>query len=449
MPLLYVTVGVLILIFLIMKLKLNTFFSLIIVSFIVALLLGIPLEDIGLIVENGLGSTLGHIALIFGLGAMLGKLIADAGGANRIAMTLINKFGKEKIHWAVVIASFIVGIALFYEVAFVLIVPIIFTIAKEVKISIVKLILHMSAALLITHSFLPPHPGITTVANGLGADVGTVLLYGLIISIPCVIIAGVIYPNIAKRIVPSAFEKVTPDGVFKEEKTFKLEETPGFGISVFTAMLPVILLAIAAVIKIIEEALNYHDGFIFMVLRFIGEPSTAMIISLLVAIYTMGIKRNIAMVDLMKSCTKSINSIGMMLLIIGGGGAFKQVIIEGGVGEYIAELFEGSALSPVLFAWIFAAILRISLGSGTVAAISTVGLVTPMLAMNPDVNLTLVTLAIGCGSTICSHVNDAAFWIVKEYSGMTLKETFGTYTVLSTISSVIGLVCTLILDLFV
>ncbi|MEC5252369.1 GntP family permease [Bacillus licheniformis] len=448
MPLLIVAIGIVALLLLIMGLKLNTFVSLIIVSFGVALALGMPFDDIVKTIEQGLGGTLGHIALIFGLGAMLGKLIADSGGAQRIAMTLVNKFGEKNIQWAVVIASFIIGVALFFEVGLVLLIPIVFAISRELKISILYLGIPMTAALSVTHGFLPPHPGPTAIAGELGANIGEVLLYGIIVAIPTVLLAGPLFTKLAKKIVPQSFEKMGSIASLGEQKTFKLEETPAFGISVFTAMLPVIIMSISTIINLIQETMGLADNSFLAAIRLIGNASTSMVISLLFAIYTMGIARKIPIKQVMDSCSTAITQIGMMLLIIGGGGAFKQVLIDGGVGDYVAELFKGTAMSPILLAWVIAAILRISLGSATVAALSTTGLVLPMLGQS-DVNLALVVLATGAGSVIASHVNDAGFWMFKEYFGLSMKETFATWTLLETIIAVAGLGFTLLLSLFV
>ena len=448
MPLVIVGIGIIALLILIMGFKLNTFISLIIVSFGVALALGIPLDSIVKTIEAGLGGTLGHLALIFGLGAMLGKLIADSGGAQRIAMTLVNKFGEKNIQWAVVAASFIIGIALFFEVGLVLLIPIVFAISRQLKVSILYLGIPMTAALSVTHGFLPPHPGPTVIAGEYGANIGEVLLYGFIIAIPTVILAGPLFTKVAKKLVPESFNRAGNIASLGEQKTFELEDTPSFGISVFTALLPVILMSIATIITLLQKTIGFEDNSLLAGIRFIGEAGTAMLISLLVAVYTMGIAREIPIKQVMESCTTAISHIGMMLLIIGGGGAFKQVLIDGGVGDYVAELFHGTTLSPILLAWIIAAILRISLGSATVAALTTAGLVIPMLGQN-DVNLALVVLATGAGSLIASHVNDAGFWMFKEYFGLSMKETFATWTLLETIVSVAGLGFILLLSLFV
>ncbi|KFC30133.1 MULTISPECIES: gluconate permease GntP [Bacillus] len=448
MPLIIVALGILALLFLIMGLKLNTFISLLVVSFGVALALGMPFDKVVSSIEAGIGGTLGHIALIFGLGAMLGKLIADSGGAQRIAMTLVNKFGEKNIQWAVVIASFIIGIALFFEVGLVLLIPIVFAISRELKISILFLGIPMVAALSVTHGFLPPHPGPTAIAGEYGANIGEVLLYGFIVAVPTVLIAGPLFTKFAKKIVPASFAKNGNIASLGTQKTFNLEETPGFGISVFTAMLPIIIMSVATIIDLLQETIGFADNGILAFIRLIGNASTAMIISLLVAVYTMGIKRNIPVKTVMDSCSTAISQIGMMLLIIGGGGAFKQVLINGGVGDYVADLFKETALSPIILAWLIAAILRISLGSATVAALSTTGLVIPLLG-HSDVNLALVVLATGAGSVIASHVNDAGFWMFKEYFGLSMKETFATWTLLETIISVAGLGFILLLSLVV
>ncbi|GGG01917.1 GntP family permease [Paenibacillus aceti] len=448
MPLLIVAFGIVALLILIMFFKLNTFVSLIIVSFGVSLALGIPLDNIVKTIESGLGGTLGHLALIFGLGAMLGKLLSDSGGAQRIAMTLVNKFGEKNIQWAVVTASFIIGIALFFEVGLVLLIPIIFAISRELKVSILYLGIPMGAALSVTHGFLPPHPGPTAIAGELGANLGHVLMYGLIVSIPTVIIAGPLFTKVAKKLVPEAFTKTGDIRSLGEQKEFKLEDTPGFGISVFTALLPVILMSIGTIITLLQKTIGFPENALLRGIEFIGNADVSMLISLLVAVYTMGLARKIPIKNVMESCATAISNIGMMLLIIGGGGAFKQVLIDGGVGDYVAELFQGTSLSPILLAWIIAAILRVSLGSATVAALTTTGLVLPMLGQS-DVNLALVVLATGAGSVIASHVNDAGFWMFKEYFGLSMKETFATWTLLETIISVVGLGVILLLSVVI
>lgn len=447
-PLITVGLAIIILLVLITVLKLNTFISLIVTAFLTALMLGMPLDKIVATIEAGMGGTLGHIALIFGLGAMLGKLLADGGGATRIAHTLINKFGLKNIQWAVVIASFIIGVALFFEVGLVLLIPIVYTIAKETKLPALHLGIPMAAALSVTHGFLPPHPGPVMIAGEYKANIGEVLLYGFIVAVPVVIIAGPLFNRLAKKIAPAAFTREGDISSLGKDANFKLEDTPGFGISTLTALFPVILMLISTIIKLILEAQNIEPNQWIKAIYLVGDASTAMLISILVAIYTMGMRRQRPMKDIMQSTTDAIYPIGMMLLIIGGGGAFKQVLIDGGVGKHVEHLFTNTNISPILLAWIVAAVLRIALGSATVAAISTTGIVVPLLAAS-DVNTALVVLATGAGSVIASHVNDAGFWMFKEYFGLTVKETVLTWTILETIISVSGLIFILLLSLFV
>ncbi|GIN71845.1 gluconate permease [Bacillus sp. J14TS2] len=448
LPLLIVALGVLILLLLITKLKLNTFISLIITAFLVALALGMPLNQIVESIEAGMGGTLGSIALIFGFGAILGRLVADAGGAQRIAVTLIDKFGEKKIQWAVVIASFIIGIALFFEVGLVLLIPIIFQIAKELKVSSLYLGIPMATALSVTHGFLPPHPGPTVIAQQYEANIGMVLIYGAIISIPAVIIAGPLFTKIIRKVIPDSFEKQGNLDSLGEIKTFDIKDTPGFGISVLTSLFPVLLMAISTIVELIQDLAHVSDNVVFRIIQLIGQPTTALLISVLIAVYSMGIKRNIPMKQVMQSAEEAIKAIGMMLLIIGGGGVLKQVLIDGGVGDAVAVLFEDSRMSPLLLAWLIAAILRIALGSATVAALTTAGLVIPLM-QGTGVDPALMVLATGAGSLIASHVNDAGFWMFKEFFGLNLKETFATWTSLESIISVVGLVGVLVINLFV
>lgn len=448
LPLIVVALGVVVLLFLITKLEINTFISLVITAFLVALGLGMPLEEIVESIQGGMGGTLGSIALIFGFGAILGKLVADAGGAQRIAGTLIDKFGEKQIQWAVVIASFIIGIALFFEVGLVLLIPIVFQIAKQLKVSPLYLGIPMATALSVTHGFLPPHPGPTVIAQQYDANIGMVLVYGIILSIPAVIIAGPLFAKIIQKMIPDSFNKAGNIDSLGETKTFKIEETPGFGISVLTSLLPVILMAISTVVELIQDLGHVENNVFFKIIYLIGEPTTALLISVLLAVYTMGVKRNIPMKQVMASAEESIRSIGMMLLIIGGGGVLKQVLIDGGVGDSVAALFADSHMSPLLLAWLIAAILRIALGSATVAALTTAGLVIPLM-QGSGIDPALMVLATGAGSLIASHVNDAGFWMFKEFFGLTLKETFSTWTLLESVISVVGLVGVLVINMFV
>lgn len=304
-----VVIGIVLLLTLIIFLKLNTFISLIITSIVTAILLGMPLNKVMETIEAGMGGTLGHIALIFGLGAILGKLLADGGGANRIADTLIDKFGPKHVQWAMLIAAFIVGIALFFEVGLVLLIPLVFTIAKRAKVSPLKLGLPMVTALSVTHGFLPPHPGPVVIAKELKANIGHVLLYGIIIAIPVTLIAGPIFNTFAQKLIPSAYTREGDISALGSQKEFKASEMPSFGLSILTAVLPVILMLLSTVVQLVtghETAKNLFEQIIY----FIGTAGTAMLISVIFAMFSMGLHRGRKMDDIMKSVTNAIYPIG-------------------------------------------------------------------------------------------------------------------------------------------
>lgn len=446
MPLLIVLIGVIILIFMIVKLKMNTFVGLVITSFIVGLLLGLPLTKIPQTIETGIGGQLGHLAIIFGFGSMLGKLVSDAGGGYRIATTLINKFGRCWIQVAVILASFIIGLALFFEVGLVVVLPIIFIIARELDMPLMYLGIPMAATLNVTHAFLPPHPAPTAITDILGANLGHVLLLGILAAIPTIIIAGPVYNWVLQKVYPRVYRKNIDISVLGEYKEFKLEETPKFGISVLTAMMPVILIAVATICSFIFPKNNPVNEFI----QFIGAPDLAMLLSLIFAIFTMGLQRNQKMEDISTSLADSIKQISVMLLIIGGG-AFKQVLVDGGISKYISGLFAQTSISPILAAWLITALLRMSLGSSTVAAMTAAGLVVPMAHQfgGNSIMATLMVLSIGAGSVFCGHVNDAGFWMIKEYFGLSLKETLLSWTTLTSVLALAGLGAVYAILLFV
>lgn len=447
MPLLIVLIGVIILIFLIVKLKLNTFVSLVVTSFIVALLLQIPVTKIPTTIESGIGSQLGHLAIIFGFGSMLGSLVSEAGGGYRIATTLINKFGRRWIQVAVILASFIIGLALFFEVGLVVVLPIIFIIARELDMPLMYLGVPMAATLNVTHGFLPPHPAPTAITEVLHAQLGHVLLLGIVVSIPTIIIAGPLYNWALQKLYPKVYRKNIDISVLGEYKEFKLADTPGFGISVLTAMMPVILIAIATICSFVLPS----KSLVNQVIQFIGAPDFAMLLSMLIAVFTMGIFRQKNMKEISDIMVSSVKSISMMLLIIGGGGAFKQVLVDGGISKYVSALFTSTNLSPIFAAWLITAILRVSLGSSTVSGITAAGLLAPMAEQYASGSAmpALMVLAVGAGSIFCDHVNDAGFWMIKEYFGLSLKETLLSWTTLTIVISLAGLGAVYTLSLFI
>ena len=435
MPLLIVIIGILLLFILIAKFKLNAFITFIIVSLFVGIAEGMTLETVVESIQNGIGNTLGFLVMILGLGAMLGKLVADSGAAQRITSKLVSKFGIKNIQWALVLTGFIVGIPMFYSVGFVILVPLVFTVAAATGLPLLYVGLPMLASLSVTHGYLPPHPAPTAITVMFDADLGKTLVYGIIIAIPAIIIAGPLFSRTIKNI------KATPLKEFINPKILEDHEMPGLGISIFTALLPILLIATAT----LADLFLPEDFYLNPIISFLGNPVIAMLIAVLVAIYTLGLARGKKMPEVMVSVSSSISGITMVLLIIAGAGALKQVLIDSGVSDYIAGMLQGSAISPLLLAWFIATIIRVCVGSATVAGLTAAGIVLPLVS-NPGVSAELMVLAIGSGSLMLSHVNDGGFWLFKEYFNLSVKDTLRTWTVMETTVGVIGLIGVLVLN---
>lgn len=438
MPLVYVLIGIVILIVLIGYFKLDTFISFIVVSMGVGLAVGMSPEAVSKAVQTGIGSVLGFLVIILGFGAMLGKLVADSGAAQRISSSLIDRFGKKYVQWALVLTGFIVGIPLFYSVGFVILVPLVFTVAATTRLPMLYVGLPMLSALSVTHGYLPPHPAPSAIVVTYGADLGMTLVYGLIIAVPAIILGGPVFATTLKQYNPKPLKAFYNPTIFEEE------EMPSLFISIFTALLPVLLLAVTAVLKLLVSPASTFGK----ILAFLGDPVIAMLITILVAIYTLGLGRGKPMRVVMDSLAASIRSIAMILLIIAGAGALKQILVESGVSEYIADLLKNVQVSPLILAWGIAAVIRVCVGSATVAGLTSAGIVLPLIAQTgADPNL--MVLATGAGSLMFSHVNDTGFWMFKEYFNLTVKETVKTWSVMETIVSVVGLLGVLILNLFI
>lgn len=432
--------GILLLLILIVGLKLNSFISLLIAAAFVGLGEGIPLLDIFGSMQKGIGSTLGGLAIIITFGAMIGKLLTESGGAQRISQTMINVMGKKNADIAVLITSFIITITLFFEVAFVLLIPIVFTLARSQNIPLLKVGIPMAAAVSIAHCFLPPHPGATAVTIILGANLGTTLLYGFIIAIPTIICAGIY----SYRLFMKDMKVDIPDNAFSTSKIFTEEEMPSFFISVATALTPVVLIAAASIVKATMSA----DHVLYEIVCFIGNPDMALFIALCLAFYVFGIRQGKSFKEVMGSCEASITSIAMIMLIIGAGGAFKQVILDSGLGGRIADSLIGLPLSLYLLTFIIGTIVRLAVGSATVTSLTTAGLIAPMVqatGMSPEIT----TLIIGAASIMIGPPHDAGFWIFKEFFGLTMKQSIRTWCVLCTIIGLVGFGSIMVLSLFV
>ena len=435
MPLIIVIAGILLLIVLITLVKMDTFLSFVIVSIAIGIAEGMDMQAIIRSVETGIGSTLGSLVIILGFGAMLGKLVAESGAAQRISGKLISVFGRKNIQWAMMITGFIVGIPMFYNVGFVILVPLIFTVSASSGVSLLYVGIPMLASLSVTHGFLPPHPSPSAIAVMFDANTGKTLLYGFIVAIPAILLAGPLFSKFIKNIPASPLKE------FVNVKELKEEEMPGMAISVFTALLPVILILLAT----ITGFSSFKGTITGKIFSFIGNPSVALLISVLFAIFSLGIARGRKMKEISDMISKSVISITMILLIIAGAGILKQVLTDSGISGYIGEIMSRSTLSPLFLGWLIATIIRICVGSATVAGLTAAGIVLPSLAMG-NVNRELMVLAIGAGSLMFSHVNDTGFWMFKEYFNMSIKNTLKTWTVMETIVGTTGLFGVLVLD---
>jgi Gnt-I system high-affinity gluconate transporter len=425
MPLLIVFISVLVLLALIIA-KCPPLIALLMVSVFAGLLQGMAPGDVYHSVEAGIGSTLGSIAMVIALGAMFGKVIEESGAAYQITTGLIKWFGIKYIQWAVMLTGFIVGIPLFYNAGFVILVPLIFSIASRANLPLLFVGIPMAASLSVTHGFLPPHPGPLALSAIFQADIGKILLYGLAIGIPTVILAGPVFSTTLRSI------KVFAPADVNSKQKLEDHELPSMFTSMCIALLPVMIIAMSTLIKSFVDPTS-------SLLRFFSEPLMALLISVLMAAYVLSIRRGKTAKATSELLVQSIGSVAMIILITGSGGAFKQVLIDGGVSKYITEISAGLSLSPLFLAWLIAALLRVAIGSATVASLTAAGIV-QSFASQPGVSPELMVLAVGAGSLMFSHVNDTGFWMFKEYFNLTLRQTFLSWSLMETIVSIAGLI---------
>jgi high-affinity gluconate transporter len=437
LPIIWVALGVALLLFLNMKVKLNGVLALLISALFVGIANGLTLPDVIASIKQGFGGTLGSLALIIGFGAVLGKLMVDSGAAQRVATTLLDKFGVKNVEWAILIVGSIFGVSVFYEVAFIILAPLVISIALEAKIPYLRLGITMVAAATMAHSIFPPQPGPVALVEAYGADMGMVYILGLVVVIPAVICAGIILPRMLKNL-----DRPVPQ-LLKKEKEFSDEEMPSFAVSLIVPLIPALIITAATI-------LNYfikEGSTTYQIVNFIGSAEISLMIAVLVAFYTFGIKVGRTMNEIMKSFSGAIEGIAMIIFIVGSGGAFKQIILNSGVGDSIASLMQNSSISPLIMAWLITAMIRIATGTGVVSAITAAGIVGPLIHTF-DVNPVLMVLATAAGSNTITHVNDASFWLFKEYFNLSIKETFKTWGLLLFVNSIVGLGIVLILDLF-
>jgi gluconate:H+ symporter, GntP family len=439
--LLYALLAVITLIVLIARFKLHPFVALVSVSLVMGIASGMAPGVAVKSFQDGVGNVLGFIAIVVALGTMLGKMMAESGAATRIAITLIDLFGERRVHWAIMFVAFIVGIPVFFQVGFVLLIPLVFTIARRTGMSLIKIGIPLVAGLSVVHGMLPPHPAAMLAVTAYHADVGRTILYGLIVGIPTASLAGPVFASwIAPRIL------LAPDNPMAAQLEGNADqETPGFGISVFTVLIPIILMLLASAADVTIDPASP----VAVALHFIGNPIVALLLALLFSFWSLGRARHFTRNEIVRFCNDCLGPTATILLVIGAGGGFNQVLVQSGVGRAIAGMAAGSHVSLLVLAWIVAALIRVATGSATVAIITAAGIVAPIAASMPGTNAELLVLSTGAGALVLSHVNDSGFWLIKEFFNMTVAQTLKTWTVAETIIGVAGLGFTLLLSFVV
>ena len=415
--------------------RVNAFVAFLISAIFTGLISGLDNEVIVDSIEKGLGNTLGGLAVILGFGAVIGRLLAVSGAARRISTDLLHVVGDRYLPWTMMVAAFLIGLPMFFSVGFVLLVPILFSIAKKANVSVLLLGIPMLASLSITHGLLPPHPGPVALVEQLHADMGKTLLLGLVIALPAALIAGPLFARRLKNI------PVAPLDVF-DASVHDSRPMPGMGVSLFCALLPIFLLLSATLYHLIFP----EDSLLYRILLFTSKPLVAMLLSVLAIGLLLGLRMGMKMKEIMRLMEESISGIAMILFIIGGAGAYKEVLVAGGLADVLVHQLRGVDISPILLCWGMAALIRLAVGSATVAALNTVGMLAPLLQASP-VAPELLVLAIGSGSIFFSHVNDGGFWLVKEYFGLSIRHTLLTWSLMETILSICGLAGCLLLNL--
>lgn len=438
-------VSILVLLFLIIVLRMQAFIALLLVSLLAAVAGGIPVGEIIDTIQQGMGGILGYIAVVIGIGTMIGEMLHVSGGAKQIADTIIKGFGERKAPWALSLIGLIVAIPVFFEVALILFIPLVYNITKKTGKSILRYGIPLAAGIAVAHSFIPPTPGPVAVAALIGADLGWVIFFGLIAGIPATIVGGIFFGRyIGERInvgVPENMVSAVP-GIELGGKRRK----PGFGIAVAIIIVPLVLI-------LSNTATNVwlgEDHTVSQWMSFIGHPFSALMISILMAFYFLGTKLGFTREEVQRVATKSMEPVGMIILLTGAGGVFGRVLVATGVGEVLVDVMSSTNLPVVLFAFLVATVIRVAQGSATVAMVTAAGLIAPIIEMgsySPPLIGTIV-IAIACGATVLSHVNDSGFWLVKEYMGLTEKQTLKSWTIMETIIGVTGVTIVLIISFF-
>jgi gluconate:H+ symporter, GntP family len=435
-----VLAGIAVIVLLITKFKVHAFLALTIGSLALGAFAGAPLDKTIVSFTTGLGATVAGVGVLIALGAILGKLLADSGGADEIVDTILAKAGGRAMPWAMVLIASVIGLPLFFEVGIVLLIPVVLLVAKRGNYSLMRIGIPALAGLSVMHGLVPPHPGPLVAIDAIGANLGVTLALGVLVAIPTVIIAGPVFSRYAARWV----DIPAPEKMIPTRPSEDLDRRPGFGATVATVLLPVVLMLVKALVEIVVD--DPKSG-IQRVTDVIGSPLIAMLAAVIVGMFTLGRAAGFTKDRISSTVEKSLAPIAGILLIVGAGGGFKTTLIDVGVGQMILDISKDWAIPTLLLAWLIAVAIRLATGSATVATISAAGLVAPLAADMSTSHAALLVLAIGAGSLFFSHVNDAGFWLVKEYFGMTVGQTIKTWSVMETIISVVGIGFVLLLSL--
>ncbi|MGW7519716.1 GntP family permease [Streptomyces sp. NPDC054796] len=437
-----VLVGIAVIVLLITRFKLHAFLALTIGSLALGAAASAPLDKVIESFSAGLGDTVSGVGVLIALGAILGKLLADSGGADQIVDTILARAGKRSMPWAMALIAGIIGLPLFFEVGIVLLIPVVLLVAKRGNYSLMRIGIPALAGLSVMHGLVPPHPGPLAAIDAIGANLGVTLAFGVLVGIPTLVIAGPLFGRIAGRWVDTE----PPEGLIPQRPSEDLDKRPSFGATLTTVLLPVVLMLAKALSDIVIDDADNH---VQRVLDVIGSPMIALLVAVIVGMFTLGRAAGFGKERITKTVEKSLLPIAGILLIVGAGGGFKQTLIDIGVGEMILDFSKDWSIPTLLLAWLIAVAIRLATGSATVATISAAGLVAPLAADMGTAQAALLVLAVGAGSLFFSHVNDAGFWLVKEYFGMDVGQTVKTWSLMETIISVVSLIFLLLLSLVV
>ncbi|GHI85550.1 gluconate:H+ symporter [Streptomyces xanthophaeus] len=434
-----VLAGIAVIVLLITRLRMHAFLALTVGSLALGVFAGAPLAKTMASFTAGLGATVAGVGMLIALGAILGRLLADSGGADEIVDTILARAKGRAMPWAMVLIASVIGLPLFFEVGIVLLIPVVLLVAKRGNYSLMRIGIPALAGLSVMHGLVPPHPGPLVAIDALHANLGVTLALGVLVAVPTVVIAGPLFSRYAARWV----DIPAPEAMIAQRPSAELERRPRFGATVFTVLLPVGLMLVKALVDIVVDD---PANAVQRVTDVIGSPLIALLAAVLVGMFTLGRAAGFTKERLSSTVDKSLGPIAGILLIVGAGGGFKQTLIDAGVGQMIMDLSEHWAVPTLLLAWLIAVAIRLATGSATVATISAAGLVAPLAAGMSTTETALLVLAIGAGSLFFSHVNDAGFWLVKEYFGMTVGQTVKTWSVMETIISVVALGFVLLLS---